>query len=229
MGNPRDLIKNFDPTPAVAKEQSELLNALTTLAETKKDAFKDLIAKNLRTANTDENQTVAIIAVEDMQDEIHAYTSTAPANTIEDAVNASTGKFLAGGAQNIVNGVTGLVSAFATSFLGKGSAGSASDSMYTVARHGLGLWRVDVCAWSYTLQTSGLLANMQSINVFVYSKSTVDIQKLVFQTFLNKYQEALVAAKPEPTVDDMMKELEDVKKLYNALKNAGVNKLLKPL
>ncbi len=229
MGNPRDLIKNIDPTQAVGKEQSELLAALTTLAEAKKDAFKTMIETSLRTASTSENQTVAIAAIEDTQDEIHAYTSTAPADTIEKAVTASTGSFLAGGAENIVNGVTGLVSAFATSFLGRGSAGATADSMYTVARHGLGLWRVDVYAWSYTLQTSGLLANMQSINVFVYSKSTIDVQKLVFQTFVNKYQEALAAAKPEPTIDEMIKELDDLKKLYGALKNAGMNKLLRPL
>jgi len=225
MGSPREIVSKIDPSSTVGKEQRELLNALTALAESKRDTFVEMISHSLRTADTEENKTLAISAIEETKNQIHVYTSTAPAETIPDAVKSATKGFLDGGAENIVGGILGLVSAFATSFLGSGTAGAASDSTYTVYMNGVSLSRVDLYAWSYTLQDSGLLENMQSISVFVYCKSTIDVQQLNFQTFLNKYNETCLAAASPPTVDAMLKEIENVRTLYDELRKTGLNRL----
>jgi hypothetical protein len=90
-------------------------------------------------------------------------------------------------------------------FLGGGSAEDRTDSGYQVAAEGLSLIRLDWRAWMMTVKAESIKTQVDTIVVYSAIKSTVDVNKLSFNGFLNVYLPMLMTLSPEGKGD--LKEL----------------------
>ncbi|MGE0259473.1 MAG: hypothetical protein AB7H71_11535 [Alphaproteobacteria bacterium] len=229
MGVIRNAVKSFDPAPQVASEQKALLAALDTLASTKLQQMKAEINEMLLGAGSGTNLTIPVVAIEAQDGQTHASTSDGLNKNITDTVTSATSSFLQGGAQNIVSGIMSIVSTALEAFLGSGSAQSDTLEKYYVAYSGVALWRVDLRAWYYSVEGSGISTQVQRVSAYWYVRSTVDVEKLKFQTFLNEYESIAAQANPQPDPDKLLEEINNLRKLYNALAGRTTNRLSAPI
>jgi len=228
MGIIRDAIKQFDQSKAVADEQKALLAALDTLASTKLQQMKAEVNEMLLGAGSGTNLTIPVVAIEAQDGQTHASTSEGLNENIAKTVNSATSSFIQGGAQNIVSGIMNLVSTALEVFLGSGRAQSDTMEKYYVAYSGVALWRVDLRAWYYSVEGSSLTSQVQRVSAYWYVRSTVDVEKLKFQTFLNEYESI---AKEANSLDPgkLVEEIANLRKLYNALSGRALNRLPAPI
>lgn len=229
MGVIRDAVKSFDPAPQVASEQKALLAALDSLASTKLQQMKAEVNEMLLGAGSGTNLTIPVVAIEAQDGQTHASTADGLNKNIANTVNSATSSFLQGGAQNIVNGIMNVVSTALEAFLGSGSAQSDTMEKYYVAYSGVALWRIDLRAWYYSVEGSGITSQVQRVSAYWYVRSTVDVEKLKFQTFLNEYESIVTRASPPPDPEKLLEEINNLRKLYNALAGRSVNRLAAPI
>lgn len=212
MGQPRNLIKNFDASEELGQTQRELVENLAKLAESKAQFFELEISTSLRTAGSPDNQTLPVESVLASETYTHAMTADSVAK-IGDNVIKSLKKFCPGSQQAILDGVGGLITDTLTTFLGEGSASTETKKEYYVLTEGNSIVRVDLLAWYLSVESKAITDKMSKVTAFVAVKSAVDIEKIKFNTFLNLYQAQLThTTLPEATIDVA---LEEARKIYN--------------
>ena len=229
MGVIRSAIKDFDPAQKVADEQKALLGALDSMASIKLLQMKAEIENELLGAGTGPNLTIPVVAIEVSNGETHASTSDGLNTAISKTVTDSTKQFIDGGTANIVSGITNLITSALEIFLGSGAASSGTLQKYYVAMSGVALWRVDLRAWYYQVEGSGISTKVERVSAFYYTRSTVNVEKLPFQTFLNEYEAVAQKAIPAPKPADLLEEIKTLRTLYNELKQNNLNMLAAPL
>ena len=84
---------------------------------------------------------------------------------------------------------------------------------YYVAVEGIALIRLDIMGWKRAITASSLTTKVEQVSAFVMSKSTIDIKKTDFDTFLDLYQGVVLADNPQAKTLDIIKEAKD---LFNA-------------
>ncbi len=215
MGVIRNAIQDFDPAQNVAAEQKALLAALDALASAKLSQMKSEIHEMLLGAGGGSNLSIPVFAIEAEDGQTHASTSDNLNDSIGDTVKSATDRFMQGGTDNIVNGIISLVSSAVEVFLGSGSAQSDTMEKYYVATDGLALWRVDLRAWYYEVVGSGISSKVQRVSAYYYTRSTVDVDKLKFQTFANEYQSILSASSANLDKSVILKEVADLHSMEN--------------
>jgi len=215
----KNAIKSFDPAPDKKNEIEQVLNLLFELAESKTENFKKEIAQSLRTAGTEENPTVPITQVLRYQSDTRAYTSEDSTKILTEATTAIKG-FVSGGSENIINGIGSLLSTGVNALLGSGFGIQAEREDYFVAVEGLSIIRVDVKSWIRKVEVQGISKRIESIFAFVAAKSSVNVDKISFNTFLQAYMYQLERVKLPQA--ELIAEINNAKEVYNLLKTSDV-------
>ncbi|WP_069173613.1 hypothetical protein [Streptomyces griseus] len=226
MGAVREVVKNLGPETADKDDQKHLVNALAQLASAKADFFETQIKDALRTAGSPENQTLPVEAVIDWTTETHAYSSKA--NTaIGDAVGKALKSFCSGSKENILSGVAGLVNDSLSVFLGNAGASDVSMKKYYVLSEGMSIVRLDILAWQLNVEAKGVQTLMEKVSAFVAVKSTVDLNAVKFNTFLNLYAHQLESMKLSDL--ELGAALDEATKIFNRFHPAVQQSSLAPL
>ena len=121
--------------------------------------------------------------------------------------------FVQGGKDNVTNGVCELVTTAITALFGSSESSDMTIEKYYVAVEGIALIRLDIMGWKRAITASSLTTKVEQVSAFVMSKSTIDIRKTEFNTFLDLYQAVIFADNPNAKTIDIIKE---AKELFNA-------------
>lgn len=193
------------------KSQKETINALADLADAKAEAFGDKIKFDLLESGTTGNEKIPIEAVLMVGSETHAYSSDKQGSIVKTTTDAIK-KFIAGGSDNIVDGLGKLVGGLITTFLGEAEGNTGTKNEYYVIREGASLVRLDFKGWYMAVQVTGFTDKFEKVTAFVMVKSAVDMAKVKLNTFLYFYRDQL--GKPgDLSADAIEKEINEAKKL----------------
>ena len=183
------------------------LNLLFELATSKCDHFKTQIADNIRTAGTIENPTIPITHIIADTSEMRAYCKDDSTKIVGEATNA------------IKAGINMLMVS--------GEGVQAEHSDYFIMVDGLALVRIDVKSWIRKVTVVGITQKIESVLAFTAVKSSVDVDKISFNTFMEAYKYQLQRdAAHALNENDLMKEIKRAKEVYNLLKTDSAESTL---
>lgn len=204
----KNAINALDPAPDKTKEITLLLSLLAELCEQKVATFTEKIETDLRTAGSDENRTVPVTEILANHTEYRAYVKQ-DAGKIAGEVTSAVKKFLSGGTGEILDGIAGLVTTGLEAIIGAGSGTQQEMKSYYIVVQKFGMVRFDVRAWSRQIEASGITSNIQTSLAIVAYKSSVNVKKLSFNSFLVLYQDQLAnIGIPESDWDKYLTEAE---------------------
>lgn len=186
----RKAIEALDPAPDKKKQLTLALSLLSELCEQKVNEFTKGIETNLRTAGTNENRTIPVTEILANHTEYRAYVSD-DAGKIATEVADAIKKFIAGGSDNIVDGVAGIVTTGIQAILGGGIAVQQEMSSYFVIVQSFGIIRFDIRIWSRQIEAEGITKQIENALAVAAYKSSVDVSKISLNTFLITYQDQL--------------------------------------
>lgn len=204
----KDLIKGFDDAHKLNEEAKELLDNLEALANVKAEYFQEVIEKKLRGAGTGQDQTVAISKIQSYKLATKAYVSS-NADKISGVVSGAIKGFVKGGTDNITNGITSLLSEMVTALFGDSDGSESLKSEYYLVNDGVALIRLDFMAWSRAVKSTSLTTQVEQVSAFCLYKSTVDIAKLDFDTFLDRYQDIVTAGHPDMKMEEVISKCKE--------------------
>jgi len=222
MGAIRGVIENLDNSNELGKAQRELVENLAKLAESKAEFFELQISSGLRTAGSPDNQTVPVESVLNSETYTHAIASNTP-EQIGKAVKSALNSFCSGGKEEILNGVSDLITNTLTTFLGASSASTGTKKQYYVLTEGWSVVRVDLMAWYLNVEAEGIKKQIQKTSAFVVVKSAVDLSQVRFNTFLNIYQSQLATMKLKD--NQIETALDEAKKIYEKFHSVTNNSM----
>lgn len=226
MSSLRNSIKKADPAPEKKEEIMLNLNLLFELATSKCDHFKTQIADNIRTAGTIENPTIPITHIIADTSEMRAYCKDDSTKIVGEATNAIK-SFVTGGSENVISGVGALIGAGINMLMGSGEGVQAEHSDYFIMVDGLALVRIDVKSWIRKVTVVGITQKIESVLAFTAVKSSVDVDKISFNTFMEAYKYQLQRdAAHALNENDLMKEIKRAKEVYNLLKTDSAESTL---
>jgi hypothetical protein len=224
MTQAQSVVESIDKADAKGKDASELLDVLIGLAQAKADMFKMEIQQNLRTAGTQDNPTIPIESILDDTTEIRAMTTDSIdhlGTTVAEALGGFIGSGFdiasgqtEGGIKNIVSNIGSLISAGLKVFLGQSSGSENIMHRYYVLQQGFALVRVDLKCWSREVKAEALREKTQKIVVYVATRSSIDLTKVRFNTFLSVYQQQLSGTLSKDEVKAALKDAKEIFDLY---------------
>lgn len=217
MGAIRSFIQGNDQADKLLQETNAHLDALAALADTKAELFREKINQKLLDAGTGTDKTIPVTEVQDFISETHAYTSK-NADAIAGLVTNAVHGFVQGGKENVTNGVCSLVTGAIGALFGNTESNDMTFEKYYVSLEGISLIRLDIMGWKRSVKASSLTATVEQVSAFVMSKSTIDIKKTDFNTFLDLYQVVIREDDPKAQTLDIIKE---AKALFNAFAEAS--------
>lgn len=202
------------------------LNLLFELATSKCDHFKTQIADNIRTAGTIENPTIPITHIIADTSEMRAYCKDDSTKIVGEATNAIK-SFVTGGSENVISGVGALIGAGINMLMGSGEGVQAEHSDYFIMVDGLALVCIDIKSWIRKVTVVGITQKIESVLAFTAVKSSVDVDKISFNTFMEAYKYQLQRdAAHALNENDLMKEIKRAKEVYNLLKTDSAESTL---
>jgi hypothetical protein len=211
----KDAIKTLDPAPDVKKDITLLLSLLSELCEQKVVQFKTAIEDDLRNAGTGENMTIPVTEILARYTEYRAYIKS-DASKIATEVSSAIKKFVSGGTNEIIDGVASLVTTGIVAIIGAGSGEQQEMSSYYIIVQDYGIARYDIRIWTRKIEAQGITSQIETTLASVAFKSSVDISKLSFNTFLIAYGSQLDAMH---FAKDQQKEYLDYAiEIYNRLR-----------
>jgi len=102
-------------------------------------------------------------------------------------VTKSGKSFVTGGSENVISGVGALIGAGINMLMGSGEGVQAEHSDYFIMVDGLALVRIDVKSWIRKVTVVGITQKIESVLAFTAVKSSVDVDKISFNTFMEAY------------------------------------------
>lgn len=186
----KNAIEALDPTPNKKTELTLALQVLFELAEQKTTLFKRDLELNLRTAGTPDNQTIPVTQILAWHSETRAYVKN-DAGKVATVLLDSIKKFIGGGTNQILDGVSQLATAALEGILGAGSATQAEFHSYYIIVEGLSIVRMDISAWSRRVEATGITTQIENALAFQAAKSSVNVDAITFNTFLQAYKTQL--------------------------------------
>ena len=190
MGKLKDMINGIDQSKDTEREIGEQLKVLTALGETKVEIFKAEIEASLKDGKTMDDLKVPITKVLGSFEEYRAYTTRTQEKLMEDVSESITTMF-GGGVNNIVSGVSSLVTKGLNVILGAGSGEEMMKKEYYIVVEYPAIIRYDIAMWTRNVSVRSLQERMNNIIACVAYKSAVDVTKLDFNTFLGCYSAVL--------------------------------------
>ena len=143
-----------------------------------------------RQAGTIENPTIPITHIIADTSEMRAYCKDDSTKIVGEATNAIK-SFVTGGSENVISGVGALIGAGINMLMGSGEGVQAEHSDYFIMVDGLALVRIDVKSWIRKVTVVGITQKIESVLAFTAVKSSVDVDKISFNTFMEAYKDQL--------------------------------------
>jgi hypothetical protein len=182
----KNAIEALDPTPDQKKEITLLLSLLSELCEQKVNEFSSNIENELRLAGSGENKTIPVTEILARHREYRAYIKK-DAGKIATEVSNAIKKFISGGTNDIIDGVASLVTTGIEAIIGAGSGTQQEMSSYYIIVQDYGIARYDIRVWARQIEAQGITSQIETALATVAFKSSVDISKISFNTFLIAY------------------------------------------
>jgi hypothetical protein len=186
----RDAVNALDPVKSEKNERTLLLDVLTELCASKVAAFTNSVEEDLRSAGTAENKTIPVTEVIARHSEYRAYSSK-DVGKVPGEIASAVKDFITGGSDSIVEGVAKLVTTALTAILGKSTALQQETSTYYIVVQDYAIARYDLRAWSRYIEAQGIVEEIENALAIVAYKSSVDVSKISFNTFLMAYSNQL--------------------------------------
>jgi hypothetical protein len=214
------IISEFDGSNDLAQAEREALNALASLADSKRELFASEINLLILDAGTGTNKTVPISKVMRSDGLSRAYTSHS-AKDISETLKTALGGFIEGGTNNIINGVFTLLSKTLEIFLGSTEGQESTRKTYFVYATDFSIYRVDVMAWSRSVSAVSLKTKIEQSTAFTYVISNVDVDKITWGDFI-----AIFALQLDNTPDVTKEQREEararMRETWTFLKGPGM-------
>lgn len=188
----KNAINALDPAPDKKKDITLLLSLLSELCEQKVREFTVSIETELRIAGTGENKTVPVTEVLARHKEYRAYIKS-DASKVATEVSKTIKSFISGGTEQIIDGISSLVTTGVEAIIGSGSGQQQELSTYYIVVQDYGIARYDFRVWSRQIEAQGITSQIETALACVAFKSSVDVSKLSFNTFLIAYGSQLEA------------------------------------
>lgn len=212
MGKIRDAIKDFDKNDEVTRNAKESLEILTNLCESNAKLFKLEIEQDLRDGKTsDENLRIAISKI---VNEVVEERSISQNSSVMEAIVDSFNDIFTGNAE-ISTGICNIIKKIIGALQGisMGTEKKVTKTLVTVEYPSI--VRYDMIFWNWKIATKTLTDHIEDALVCVATKSSVDVKKLDFNTFLVVYREVLARAyKDEKDIKKAIKEAEEIYHMY---------------
>jgi hypothetical protein len=208
----KDAIKSVDPTPDKTKELTLSVNLLFELADQKKSLQEEWLKNYIRTAGTKDNPSIPITNTLAWHSETRAYVKKDSTDMVKN-VSKALKQFIS---NDMINGVAGLLSSGINSILGSGMGVQSEMHSYYIIVDGLSIIRLDVTAWQRHIEATGITKHIENAMTFTAVKSSVDVNKISFNTFLYAYQYQLENLKIETS--ELKKYLLEAKDVFELLK-----------
>ncbi|MDE6025023.1 MAG: hypothetical protein K2G45_06195 [Lachnospiraceae bacterium] len=221
----RDIIAKADSTPGMTAEIKETLNLLYELSKQKADSFENQIMTSLRTAGTVENQTVPTKFKIGSHQEIRVTTQNTPNGDIIKGIGGALKTILTGTKDNVIDGLTDLINSSLTVILGAEEGKERMEHSYYIATDGMSIVRLDLMCWSRHISAAGIKKYAEKSLVCTAVKSSVDLEKLDFNTFLSAYNAQLVRCKFKD--EQLLEELQNARKIYDYLCGKTMDKAVR--
>jgi hypothetical protein len=218
----KQAIESLDPSKDKKTELTLALQLLSELSKSKVDQFAEDVKTSYRTAGTGENRTAPITLVIGSHSEYRAYVKSDVSKIATDVADAVK-KFVAGGSDNIVNGIAQLVTTGLTAILGSGEGIQQEMMSYYITVQTTALVRYDIYAWRRQIEATGIIKQIESCLAVYASKASVDVQKLDLNTFLLAYDQQL--SKMGFTEKQALEMVEYAEKVYFKLKGRAESEL----
>jgi hypothetical protein len=186
----KNAIEALDPAPNKKTELTLALQVLFELAEQKSTLFKRDLELNLRTAGTPDNQTIPVTQILAWHSETRAYVKS-DAGKVATVLLDSIKKFIGGGSGEILDGISQLATAALEGILGAGSGTQAEFHSYYIVVEGLSIVRMDISGWSRRIEATGITTQIENALAFQAAKSSVNVDAITFNTFLQAYKAQL--------------------------------------
>lgn len=217
MGQLKEIIALADQTGKMTAEIKEALNLLYELSKQKADFFEEKIAKELRTAGTDENPTVPIAKMLRSHQEIRVVTENTSNEDIKNGINTALKSVLTGSKDGIIDGLTSLIDDGLKVILGAGEGEEMEQHAYYITTDGLAIVRLDFIYWCRHITAKSITKYAKKSIVCTAVKSSVDLTRLDFNSFLFIYQEQLNRC--NFSNEELMNEIMNARKIYDQLTN----------
>ncbi|HEY0988161.1 MAG TPA: hypothetical protein VGD80_13950 [Kofleriaceae bacterium] len=215
----KNAIQALDPTPDKTKELSLALNLLFELAEQKKNLQEEWLKQQIRTAGTPENPSIPITNTLAWLSETRAYVKS-DAGTLVNTVTGAIKKFIDGGTENVMNGVGELITGGLNAILGSGTGAQSEMHSYFIVVEAMSIIRFDITAWQRRIDVAGITAKIENAMTLTAVKSSVDVDKISFNTFLQAYKSQLAKMKFGDTeLIDFIKKSKEVFELLQSTKS----------
>lgn len=216
----KNAIDALDPAPNKKTEITLALQTLFELAEQKTTLFKRDLELNLRTAGTPDNQTIPITQILAWHSETRAYVKD-DAGKLAEVILGSIKKFIGGGTGEIISGIGDLATAALEGILGAGSGTQAEFHSYYIVVEGLSIVRMDISAWSRRIEATGITSKIENALAFQAAKSSVNVDAITFNTFLQAYKAQLEKLNLPP---DKLKEfILQSKEIFELLRDSNTS------
>lgn len=200
----------------IKDEVKEVLSLLYQMSDAKAKVFEEEIKNELRTAGENEDKTVPITDIIAYYEEIRVVNSKSVTiiNEVKESIKnilSSTSK----DSNNLVDGIGGIVDGTINTLLGASYGCENTARQYYIATDGLALVRLDVKFWCRAVTVKAIKTYAEKSLVCAIAKSTIDVNKINFNSFLAIYQEQLGRLKfnREQLVEELNKAREIYKKM----------------
>lgn len=206
----KNVINALDPAPDKKKEITLAVELLSELANQKSNIQESFLKEQLRSAGTPENPSIPITNTLAWHTETRAYVKSDAAQLVEKVTDAVR-KFINGGSDEIVSGIGDLLTAGLEIILGSGSGMEANMHSYFIVVEGFSIVRFDLCAWQRRIEVTGFTSLIENAMTMTAVKSSVDVDKITFNTFLQAYKIQLERMEiPESELIQYIKKAKEV-------------------
>lgn len=132
------------------------------------------------------------------------------ADNITTAVNEAINGFVQGGKEQVVGGIEKLLTVAITALFGADEGTESTTAKYYVTNEGISLVRIDLMGWKRSAKAVSLTTKIEQVSAFVLCKSTIDIERTSFDTFLDVYQGVIMAGNPNASPQTIIKEAREL-------------------
>lgn len=222
MGFISKVIDELDQSDENYATIKESLNLLVSLASAKAVEFENDIEDALKLGKVESNTNLYIPITHVIENvaQYRCITSNTMSTLLEDVTATITSLFADGTAENIIKGIAQIVTKSLETIIGISEGAEQSTKIYAIGidgnPSGLSIVRTDYVIWCRRLSSKSLKEKMDSALSCVSYKSVVDVSKMDFHDFRSVYAKVLQSG-GGMSVDDVIKAIEEAKKIFKAL------------
>ncbi len=183
-------IKQFDGSDEKKEEISFALNLLEELAKAKCDRFKIDVKELHEKARNKENDQLPVQYEIYSHSESRAYKKDSQDN-LPNSVSDAVRKFVSGGSDNIINGISNLVTSTLNILLPEGDGQMEEQNIYACYVGDFAVARLDIMLWRKSVEALSISQHIEKCIAYYAVESSIDVEVLDLNTFLLMFEKGL--------------------------------------